>query len=339
MKKVFIIAEAGVNHNGDYKLALKLIDAAVEAKADAIKFQTFVPELIAAPTAEKADYQVTNTGEGSESQLDMIRKLSLTHEDFKALKDYCDEQGILFLSTTADIPSTDFITDLIPLFKVGSADVTNYPLLKHIASKKKPVIFSTGMATLKDIESALELFEKFGVSRDQITVLHCNTEYPTPMQDVNLLAMDQIKSELHVKVGYSDHTLGIEIPVAAVARGAQVIEKHFTLDRSMDGPDHAASLEPEELKKMVASIRNTELAISGKGIKEVSVSERKNIVIARKSIHLANDLKAGARITECDLVALRPGDGISTMEWEEIIGRKLTADCSKFHKLSYSDLQ
>ena len=338
MEKVVIIAEAGVNHNGSYELAIKLIDAAKEAGADIVKFQTFVPELLMSKKAEKADYQKATTGEG-ESQLEMIKKLSLGYDEFKLLKAYCEKVGIEFLSTPFDLPSIDFLEQLgIRFYKVPSGEITNLPYLKKIGGLGKKVIISTGMATMQEIKEALDVLEKAGTPALGVTVLHCNTEYPTPFRDVNLKAMLTIKNELGVEVGYSDHTKGIEVPIAAVALGARVIEKHFTLDRSMEGPDHKASLEPSELKAMVSAIRNIEISI-GTGFKEPSPSEVKNISIARKSIHLAHKLKAGHMLTASDLVMKRPGDGISPMKMEEVIGKKITQDLEEDTKLSWNLLQ
>lgn len=326
MNKIVIIAEAGVNHNGDIELAKRLIFEAKKAGADYVKFQTFKTELSISKTAIKASYQVENTG-NNESQYEMVKKLELSFDDFIGLNQYCIELGINFLSTGFDFPSIDFLNKLSqPLFKIPSGEITNKLYLQHVASKGKDIILSTGMATLEEVELAVEVITKAGIEKDRITVLHCNTEYPTPMEDVNLLAMNQIANKIGVKVGYSDHTLGIEVPIAAVALGACVIEKHFTLDRDLPGPDHAASLEPAELKAMVQSIRNIEKAISGSGIKEPSQSEKKNIAIARKSLHLNRDLKKGHIISVNDLIALRPGDGFSPMEIDTILGMELLID-------------
>ncbi len=335
MDKVLIIAEAGVNHNGQYELAVKLIDAAKEAGADIVKFQTFVPELLMSKEARKAEYQKATTGEG-ESQLEMIRKLSLGFEEFKSLKKYCEQKEITFLSTPFDMPSIDFMEELgLDIYKVPSGELTNLPYLRKIGKLNKKVIISTGMATVKEIEDALAVLEKAGTGKKDVTVLHCNTEYPTPFSDVNLNAMKSIGEQFGVAIGYSDHTQGIEVPIAAVALGATVIEKHFTLDRTMEGPDHKASLEPEELKQMVRSIRHIEAAM-GTGIKEPSPSEIKNIAIARKSIHLVRKLKAGHILTEEDLIMKRPGDGISPMKLDEIVGRKLKSDLEEDTKLSWN---
>ena len=290
--KVFIIAEAGVNHNGDVNLAKKLIDAAVEVGSDAVKFQTFKAEQVISKFAEMAEYQKKNLGK-EESQLEMVKKLELKYEDFRYLKSYCHDKGIMFLSSPFDIDSVRFLKDLgLTIFKIPSGEITNYPLLREIGSYRKEVILSTGMASLGEIESALDVLIENGTERKNITVLHCNTEYPTPFEDVNLKAMLTIKEAFKVKVGYSDHTLGIEVPIAAAALGATVIEKHFTLEKSLPGPDHKASLEPHELKSMVKAIRNIERAL-GNGIKKPSKSEIKNINIARKSIVTKINIKKG----------------------------------------------
>lgn len=321
--KVFIIAEAGVNHNGSIELAKKLIDAAIDANVDAVKFQTFIAENIVSKDAEKADYQKKTTGE-SENQFEMIKKLELSFENFIELKAYCELNGILFLSTPFDIQSIEFLKTLnMGLWKIPSGEITNLTYLQKIGAFNEEVVFSTGMSTLEDIKIALEVLIKAGTNKEKISVLHCNTEYPTPFSQVNLEAMIQIKNEFDVNIGYSDHTLGIEVPVAAVALGAKIIEKHFTLDKNMIGPDHKASLEPQELKAMVYSIRNIEQAISGSGVKELSESEKKNILIVRKSIHFTTDLEKGHLLEEKDFVALRPGTGISPMRIHEFIGRKL----------------
>ena len=339
MKKTLIIAEAGVNHNGDISTAKKLIDVAVAAKVDLVKFQTFKADSIVSQKAKKANYQIKNTEDNDSSQYEMLKKLELSHKDHIELIDYCKEKGIEFFSTAFDVEGVDYLDSLnFPIFKVPSGEITNYSYLKAIALKSKPVILSTGMCNLSEIEQAINILIKYGISRTNITVLHCNTEYPTPMKDVNLKAMTTIGQAFGVKIGYSDHTLGIEIPIAAVALGAEVIEKHFTLDRNLPGPDHRASLEPDELKEMVSAIRNIESALSGNGIKEASESEAKNREIARKSIHLKNKLKKGSIITEDDIIPLRPGDGISTMKYNEVIGRILNKDLNEFHKLTWSDL-
>jgi len=317
---VFIIAEAGVNHNGSLEFAKKLVDAAVEAGADAVKFQTFKAENLVSKEAKKAEYQVKNTG-NNESQYDMLKKLELGFDEFIELKRYCDEKGIMFLSTPFDFESIEFLDKLgLEIFKIPSGEITNYPYLREIAKLKKRVILSTGMANLCEIEQAVDVIEKYGTNRENIIILHANTEYPTPMEDVNLKAMLTIKEAFKVNVGYSDHTLGIEVPVAAVAMGAVVIEKHFTLDKNMEGPDHKASLEPDELKAMVKAIRNIETAL-GNGIKKPSKSESKNIEIARKVIVAKKDIKKGEKFSEENLTVKRAGKGVSPMKWEEIIGK------------------
>jgi N,N'-diacetyllegionaminate synthase len=338
--KVIIIAEAGVNHNGDFENAKNLILAAANAGADYVKFQTFKADKLVSKDAKKAEYQKANLKEDGDTQYDMLKKLEMSEAWHYELIKYANECGIKFLSTGFDEDSIDFLDSLnIDLFKVPSGEITNKPYLEHIAKKGKPIVISTGMSNLEEIKDAVEVIQNHKIPKDLITILHCNTEYPTPMQDVNLLAMNTIQNELGVQVGYSDHTLGIEVPIAAVALGAVLIEKHFTLDRNLPGPDHLASLNPDELKSMVQSIRNIELAISGNGIKTPSESEINNIAIARKSIHITNDLPSGHIITESDLIALRPGDGISPMVWETIIGKKLTVNKIKFDKLKFSDIQ
>ena len=319
--KTFIIAEAGVNHNGKLELAYKLVDVAVEAGADAVKFQTFKPEKIVSRFAEKAEYQKETTGL-AESQLDMIKKLDLGYEAFAELKKYCAKKGIVFLSTPFDLDSIEFLDQLgLNIFKIPSGEITNLPYLRKVGLLNKQVIMSTGMADLKEVKEALDVLVLCGTDKEVITVLHCNTEYPTPFDDVNLKAMLTIRDELSVKVGYSDHTPGIEVPVAAVALGAEVIEKHFTLDKNMEGPDHRASLEPDELKAMVSAIRNIEKAM-GNGIKRPAPSELKNKPIVRKSIVTAKDIRKGEPFSEENLTVKRPGTGISPMRWDEIIGQK-----------------
>jgi N,N'-diacetyllegionaminate synthase len=336
--KTLIIAEAGVNHNGDLSLARQLIREAAKAGADYVKFQTFKTELNISPLAVKAAYQIENTGDGG-SQFEMVKKLELSFEDFSLLAEECKSCGIGFLSTGFDFPSIDFLEGLsMPVFKIPSGEITNKPYLEYVAGKKRPVILSTGMASLDEVKVAISILIDRGLQRSQITVLHCNTEYPTPMKDVNLKAMLQLRDELNVVVGYSDHTLGIEVPIAAVALGAQVIEKHFTLDRNMDGPDHTASLEPDELGAMGKAIRNVELAISGDGEKTPSESEFKNRQIARKSIHLARVLQQGSPIQPEDLIMLRPGDGISPMDIDHVLGRTLNQTLEAGTKLLWTHL-
>lgn len=340
MKKVIIIAEAGVNHNGDIRMAKKLIDVAVEAGVDYVKFQTFKADSLVSKSAKKATYQSVNINDGDDSQYAMLKNLELSHEDHLELMAYCSERDINFFSTAFDVEGVKYLDDLgLSFFKIPSGEITNYPYLKAVALCKKPVIMSTGMCSEKDVENALEVLVKFGLSKEMISILHCNTEYPTPMKDVNLKAMLSIKEKFQTQVGYSDHTLGIEVPVAAVALGAQIIEKHFTLDKTLPGPDHVASLEPHELKEMVVAIRNIEFAISGDGEKVPSESETKNISIARKSIHINKNLSKGHILTDGDLIPLRPGDGISPMDWEKVIGKKLIVDKIEFDKLSFSDIR
>ena len=325
MNRVFIIAEAGVNHNGKLELAYKLVDAAVKAGAEAVKFQTFKPEKVVSKFAEKAEYQKETTGL-AESQLDMIKKLNLGYDAFVDLKKYCDKKGIIFLSSPFDLDSIEFLDQLgLNIFKVPSGEITNLPYLQKLGLLNKQVIMSTGMADLKEVKEALEVLISCGTDKEGITILHCNTEYPTPFDDVNLKAMLTIRDELSVRVGYSDHTPGIEVPVAAVALGAEVIEKHFTLDKNMEGPDHRASLEPDELKSMVSAIRNIEKAM-GDGIKRPSPSELKNKPIARKSIVAARNIRKGEPFTEENLTVKRPGTGISPMRWDEIIEQKAERD-------------
>lgn len=336
--KVFIIAEAGVNHNGNINLAKKLIDAAVAAKVDAVKFQTFIAENVVSKYAEKADYQKNTTGE-SETQLEMVKKLELSFHDFIELKAYCELHHIMFLSTAFDMESIEFLKGLnMGLWKIPSGEITNLPYLQKIGSFNEEVVFSTGMATLGEIERALEILVNAGTSRENITILHCNTEYPTPMKDVNLKAMLTIQNAFGINVGYSDHTLGIEVSLAAVAMGAKVIEKHFTLDKQLPGPDHLASLNPFELNAMVEAIRNIENAL-GTGIKLPSSSESKNIKIARKSIHLAKDINEGHVFTINDLSIKRPGNGISPLLINEIVGCIAKQDLLEDSLLSFKDIE
>lgn len=338
IKKVTIIAEAGVNHNGDIKIAKELIDVAAESGVDYVKFQTFKADTIVSKVAKKADYQGVNFT-NDDFQYNMLRNLELSNDDHVELINYCSQKKIKFLSTAFDVNSVYFLKNLgLSLFKIPSGEITNYPYLKAVALCADEIIMSTGMCQLDEIKQAFDVLVKHGISKKNISVLHCNTEYPTPMVDVNLKAMLSIGDEFGVNIGYSDHTLGIEVPISAVALGAIIIEKHFTLDRKMNGPDHVASLEPKELKEMVKAIRNIELAISGNGLKKPSQSEIKNIKIARKSIHLNKKLNKGHIISEEDIIPLRPGDGISPMEWNIVIGKKLKEDKNKFDKLNYSDL-
>ena len=324
-KRVIIIAEAGVNHNGSLELAKKLVDEAKKAGADYVKFQTSTPEKVISVYAEQAEYQKTNTGT-QESQLDMVRKIMLSLEEFRPLKEYCDKVGIKFMSTPFDLDAIDLLASFgMDYMKVPSGEITNLPYLRKIAKLNMPVILSTGMSRIGEIEDAINILIGGGMKREDIILLHCNTEYPTPYEDVNLKAMLTLRDTFGVRVGYSDHTKGIEVPIAAVAMGAEVIEKHFTLDHNLPGPDHVASLEPKELKAMVDSIRNIEKAI-GSGLKVVSASEEKNIKIARKSIIAARDIKMGELFTEENLTVKRPGNGVSPMLWDSVIGTKAKRD-------------
>lgn len=334
--KTLIIAEAGVNHNGCIDTAKKLIDAAANAGVDYVKFQTFKANKLVSTKAIKADYQSQNTGDLKESQLDMLQKLELSKADHYELIAHCKLKNIKFFSTAFDLESLDFLNELgLGLFKIPSGELTNLPYLEKVALLADEIILSTGMSTIEEIGEAIQVLKE--KSNSKITILHCNTEYPTPYHDVNLRAMLAIGKEFDVEIGYSDHTLGIEVPIAAVALGAKVIEKHFTLDRSLPGPDHAASLEPNELNVMVSSIRNVESSL-GSDVKQPSLSEFKNIAIARKSIHLANGKKGGELILESDLEMLRPGDGISPMKMRTIIGKTVKADLPAGHKLNIEDL-
>lgn len=319
---VYIIAEAGVNHNGSFALACKLVDAAKEAGADCIKFQTFKSENLVSRSAKKAEYQKKTTGDSS--QQDMLKKLELSFDKFLKLKSYCEKVGICFLSTPFDFDSIDFLNSIdMPFWKIPSGEVTNLPYLLALAKTGKPVVMSTGMCTLQEIRAAIDVLQANGTT--EIKLLHCNTEYPTPFEDVNLKAMQTMRDEFHLEVGYSDHTKGIEVPVAAVALGATIIEKHFTLDRNMEGPDHKASLEPQELAEMVCSIRNIEKAL-GSGDKTPSPSEKKNLAVARKSIVAKTKIKAGEILTEDNTTVKRPGTGISPMKWFEVLGTKANKD-------------
>ena len=325
-KNVVIIAEAGVNHNGDMRQAEKLIDAAAAAGVDYVKFQTFKASKTVTKSASRASYQDTNTGD-QDTQYDMLQKLELTEDMHHELIRYCSLRNIKFLSTGFDLESLEFLNNLnMDLFKIPSGEITNLPYLEKIASFGKPIVLSTGMATMEEVRAAYDILLSKGLSADQITVVHCNTEYPTPMEDVNLLAMLHIKKELQTAIGYSDHTLGIEVPIASVALGAAVIEKHFTLDRNLPGPDHRASLEPAELETMVTAIRNVEKAISGSGRKEPSPSEKKNKAIVRKSIVASKAIRKGEAFSEDNLTIKRPGTGISPMLWKKIIGTKAKRD-------------
>ena len=319
---VYIIAEAGVNHNGSMDLAFRLVDAAKQAGVDCVKFQTFHSDKLVSKHAQKAAYQKDNTGEGS--QKDMLRKLELSDGDFLKLKAYCDQIGICFLSTPFDLESVRFLDSMdMPFWKIPSGEVTNLPYLVAIARTGKPVVMSTGMCDMADIEAAVAALRAHGSG--PITLLHCNTEYPTPYGDVNLRAMQTLRDAFHLEVGYSDHTRGIEIPIAAAALGATVVEKHFTLDRTMEGPDHKASLEPEELSQMVRAIRHIEAAM-GSGEKTPTESERKNMAIARKSIVALTPIRKGELLTEDNITTKRPGNGISPMRWYEVLGKRAIRD-------------
>ena len=326
MKKVIVIAEAGVNHNGDIEKAKELIDAAAAAQVDFVKFQTFKASKLVIQHSKKADYQIENTKDNS-SQFDMLKKLELTKQMHFDLIEHCNKKNVKFLSTGFDIESLLFLKDIgIELAKVPSGELTNLPYLRAIAQNFKQIVISTGMASMREVTAAVDVMLENGVQKDNITVLHCNTEYPTPMKDVNLLAMLDIKRKLGIEIGYSDHTLGIEVPIAATALGAAVIEKHFTLDRSLPGPDHRASLEPGELKEMVQSIRNIEVAINGSGIKEPSLSELKNKPIARKSIVAIAAIEEGDKLTTLNIGVKRPGTGINPMKWDEVLGTVASKD-------------
>jgi len=340
MKRVLIIAEAGVNHNGDINMAKKLIDVAAVAGVDYVKFQTFKTENLVSAKAKKADYQKANLqDDASDSQFDMLKKLELSIDNHHELIAYCKIKGIKFLSTAFDLDSIDLLKDIgIDLFKIPSGEITNLPYLQKIGSFNKQVILSTGMCVMSEIEDAVHVLVKAGTLKENISILHCTTDYPTAMKDVNLNAMLSIEKKLGLSVGYSDHTLGIEVPIAAVAMGAIVIEKHFTLDKTLPGPDHKASLEPEELTAMVKGIRNIEAAL-GDSEKQPSEIEIKNRLVARKSIHLARSLQKNHILTESDFIMKRPGDGISPMLLEKILGKKLKSDFEVEYKLSWEDIE
>lgn len=321
-KHVMIIAEAGVNHNGSMENAFQLIDAAADAGADYIKFQTFKAEKLVSGSAKKADYQIQNTRNSEETQFQMLQKLELSQEQHAQLIAYCQKKNIQFFSTAFDLDSLAYLHKIgLQMAKIPSGEITNLPYLRKAARLFGQVILSTGMATISEINDAVSVFTEAGLSKENITILHCNTEYPTPMDDVNLRAMLHLQEVFGTEVGYSDHTLGIEVPLAAVSLGASIIEKHFTLDKTMNGPDHSASLEPVELKAMVSAIRNLEIALSGSGIKEVSPSEQKNMAIARKSIVATKEIHKGELFTEENIGVKRPGTGISPMKWDEVIGK------------------
>ncbi|MEE1010331.1 MAG: N-acetylneuraminate synthase [Agathobacter sp.] len=315
---VIIIAEAGVNHNGSVEIAKEMINEAKKAGVDYIKFQTFVPEKLVSKYAKKAEYQKETTGKEN-SQLEMLKNLALSYNDFRELKDYCDFLGIGFISTPFDLESIDFLEEMnMDFWKIPSGEITNYPYLKKIAQTGRKIVISTGMCEVHEIEEAINVLKQNGAR--EITILHCNTEYPTPFEDVNLMAMQNIKNIFKMPVGYSDHTLGIEIPIAAVALGAVVIEKHFTLSQDMEGPDHKASLNPKQLRQMVSSIRNVERGL-GDGIKKRTSSEEKNLVAARKSIVAKRNISKGEIFSEENITIKRPGNGISPMRWEELLGK------------------
>jgi N,N'-diacetyllegionaminate synthase len=337
--KVTIIAEAGVNHNGDMNIARKLVDVAAEAGADYVKFQTFKADKLVSKDAKKAAYQQRNIGDNDDSQFAMLKALEVTEADHYMLKEYASSRSIKFLSTGFDLQSIEFLNKLgMDFFKVPSGELTNYSYLKKIASFRLPVVLSTGMANLQEVRDAVEVMTGNGVPLSSISVLHCNTEYPTPLEDVNLKAMVTMGNTFNVRYGYSDHTLGITIPIAAVALGGTVIEKHFTLDRTLPGPDHKASLEPHELKEMVKAIRDIERSL-GDGVKKPSVSEEKNRDIARKSLYLATSVRAGEVFEEHHFIALRPGDGISPMQIPSIVGRKSAIALSEGTKLNKDHIQ
>lgn len=318
-----IIAEAGVNHNGSVKLAKQMIEEAARAGADYIKFQTFKSEKLVSKYAQKADYQKKTTG-NNESQLQMLEKLALSYDDFVELKKYCEQIGIGFLSTPFDEDSIRFLDSLdMDFWKIPSGEITNYPYLVQIAQTGRDIVLSTGMCEMDEIADAMKVLEESGAGN--ISLLHCNTEYPTPYEDVNLLAMKQMRTAFKKQVGYSDHTVGIEVPIAAVALGAEIIEKHFTLDKNMEGPDHKASLEPLELSQMICSIRHIEKSL-GDGNKKRTTSEQHNIAAARKSIVAKCAISKGDIFTEANLTVKRPGNGISPMRWKELIGTKAQRD-------------
>ncbi|MEE9437819.1 MAG: N-acetylneuraminate synthase [Saprospiraceae bacterium] len=337
MKRTIIIAEAGVNHNGDLSIAKQLIDVAAEAGADYVKFQTFKAENIVAKTAQTADYQKKNLNDFQVGQFEMIKKLELDLKTHYILKEYCKGKNIKFLSTAFDEDSIDLLIKLeMDFFKIPSGEITNKPFIEKIALTSKPVVLSTGMSNLKDIENALTILYDGGLKKNDITILHCNTEYPSPLSDIHLLAMNTIAQTFNTKVGYSDHSLGIEVSLAAVALGATIIEKHFTMSRNLDGPDHNASLEPDELKLLIKLTRNIDIALGGT-IKKPSPSEIKNMSIARKSIHTSHPLPKGHVITKKDLVMKRPGTGLSPMLYQSIVGKILAHDVKTEHLLEISD--
>ena len=327
-RKTIIIAEAGVNHNGSLEMAKELIIAAADANADYVKFQTFNSDLVVTGSADKAAYQIKNTGV-KESQLEMISKLELSHKDHYELKEYANQYGIKLFSTAFDLPSIDFLRELdIDRFKIPSGEITNLPYLRHAAAFGKPIILSTGMSNLGEIEDALKVLEEGGMDRNHITLLHCTSEYPAPFIDVNLIAIKTLEQAFGLEVGYSDHTEGIEVSIAAVALGATIIEKHFTLDKNLPGPDHKASVEPEELRSLVDAVRNINMAL-GDGRKRVTASELENIKVARKSLVAATSIKKGDRFSKENITVKRPGVGISPMRYDEIIGKLASRDFCK----------
>ena len=317
MKRVYIIAEAGVNHNGNINLGKRLIDAAKEAGADVVKFQTFQADNLASKYARKAGYQLYTTNE-KETQKEMLKKLELTYDMHVELIRYCKEVGIDFLSTPFDLDSINLLESIgMKQYKIPSGEIINLPYLRKVGSLKKPVILSSGMSTMEEVKEAVKILKESGAA--DVSVLHCNTQYPTPMRDVNLNVMNSIRKEIGVRVGYSDHTEGIEVPIAAVALGAEIIEKHFTLDKTMEGPDHKASLEPDELKAMVIAIRNIEMAI-GDTEKRPTVSEKDNLAVVRKSIVARRRIEAGEIFSNDNITTKRPGSGVSPMLWDHVIG-------------------
>jgi N-acetylneuraminate synthase len=337
MRKTLIIAEAGVNHNGNIEMAKQLIEAAADAGVDYVKFQTFKTEKLVSVDAKQAEYQQKNIGKKGDSQFEMLKKLELSIDDHHQLIAHCKLHSIKFLSTAFDLESIDLLHNLgIDLFKIPSGEVTNLPYLKKIGSFNKKVILSTGMCVMEEIKDAVNALVNAGTERSNISVLHCTTDYPTAMVDVNLNAMLSIKEHLDLPIGYSDHTLGIEVPIAAVAMGATIIEKHFTLDKTLPGPDHKASLEPEELKAMVVAIRNIEKAF-GEAEKQPTETEKKNMLVGRKSIHLSKDLPQGHILSEEDLIMKRPGDGISPMQMATVVGKKLVKDFPIDYKIMEGD--
>lgn len=338
MSEVKIIAEVGVNHNGNIDLAQKMIAAAADCGANFVKFQTYITENIVSNSAPKANYQIKNT-KTKETQFEMLKKLELGIEDHYQLIKCCKSHGVTFLSSAFDLASLNFLKNTeLPLIKIPSGEITNYPYLKAVSAINKPVILSTGMATLEEVERSVKVLLENGLKKHNITILHCNTEYPTPYDDVNLLAMKTLSEKFQVAVGYSDHTIGSEVAIASVALGAIVIEKHFTMDRNLPGPDHKASMEPDEFKAMIQAIRNVEKAISGNGEKIPSRSEIKNISIARKSVYVSQNLDKGTVLKDHHLITLRPGTGISPMRWNDLIGNSINKSLSKGHQITWDDL-